>query len=100
MGKTLRELKEELLAEPRIRRAYEALAPEFELAAELVRARALAGLSQTDVAERMGTTQSAVARLESGRAKPSLTTLQRYAAATGARAVVKLVGTATTMRRR
>jgi len=88
--KTLKTLKAELLANPDTRREYDALAPEFETARELVAARARAGLTQEQVAERMGTTQSTVARLESGRRPPSLRTVQRYAEAVGARAVVRI----------
>jgi DNA-binding XRE family transcriptional regulator len=83
-------LKAALLRKPAVRKAYEALAPEFELARELIAARTRAGLTQAQVAGRMGTTQSVVARLESGRL-PSLRTLLRYARATGARPVFKLV---------
>jgi transcriptional regulator with XRE-family HTH domain len=54
-----------------------------ELASDLVAARVAAGLSQTEVAARMGTSQSAVARLESGDADIRLSTLERYAAALG-----------------
>jgi transcriptional regulator with XRE-family HTH domain len=54
-----------------------------ELASELAAARVAAGLSQTEVAARMGTSQSAVARLESGDADIRLSTLERYAAALG-----------------
>ena len=54
-----------------------------ELASDLVAARLEAGLSQTEVAARMGTSQSAVARLESGDADIRLSTLDRYAAALG-----------------
>jgi transcriptional regulator with XRE-family HTH domain len=53
------------------------------LTAELVAERVAAGLSQTEVAARMGTSQSAVARLEAGAADVRLSTLQRYAAALG-----------------
>jgi predicted transcriptional regulator len=52
-----------------------------ELIDELVRARKRSGLSQTDVAARMGTSQSAVARLETGELDARLSTLERYAAA-------------------
>ena len=58
--------------------------------AGLIAARSRAGLTQGEVAERMGTTQSVVARLESGRRTPSMRTVQRYAQAVGARAVVHL----------
>jgi predicted transcriptional regulator len=50
---------------------------------ELAGARRAAGLSQTEVAARMGTSQSVVARLESGEIDARLSTLQRYAAAVG-----------------
>ena len=69
---------------------YDSLADEFALAAELISARATSGLTQAEVAQRMGTSQSVVARLESGSQLPSLRTLQRYAHAIGYRAVVRL----------
>lgn len=65
--------------------SYEALEEEFTLADSLIRARAEADMTQEQVARAMGTTQAAVARLESGRAMPSTRTLQRFAAATGTR---------------
>ncbi|MGE0314039.1 MAG: helix-turn-helix transcriptional regulator [Lautropia sp.] len=72
--------------------AYEALALEYEVVNLLLRARAKAGLTQDAVAERMGTTKSAVSRLESaGRHSPSLGTLQRYAQAVGCELQLKLV---------
>ena len=88
--KTLKTLKAQLLADPSIRAAYDAQAEEFALARELIAARTQAGLTQADVAERMGTTQSTVARLEGGKAVPSMRSLQRYAQAVGCRAVVRL----------
>ena len=65
----------------------------FGLLDEFLRARALAGITQAEVAERIGTTQSSVARLESGTGKhsPSLATLQKYAHALGCRLEVRLV---------
>ena len=54
-----------------------------ELAAKLVELRHAAGLSQTQVAARMGTSQSAVARLEAGDVDARLSTLDKYAAAIG-----------------
>ncbi|MGH6916172.1 MAG: helix-turn-helix domain-containing protein [Geminicoccaceae bacterium] len=65
--------------------AYDALEEEFELAAALIEARSRAGLTQEQVAQRMGTTQAVVARLESGRGKPSTRTLERFAKATNSR---------------
>ncbi len=73
------------------REAYEGLAPEFELARELIAARVRANLSQAEVAKRMGTTQSVIARLESGRQHPTTRTLKRFAEATGSRLKLTLV---------
>lgn len=72
--------------------AYDALALEYALANQMLKARAKAGLTQDAVAERMGTTKSAVSRLEAaGRHTPSLATLKKYAAAVGCELQVKLV---------
>ena len=71
--------------DPNYVEAYEALEDEFSLAAALIEARARAGLTQQQLADRMHTTQAVIARLESGRAKPSTRTLERLAAATGMR---------------
>jgi transcriptional regulator with XRE-family HTH domain len=80
------------LGNPAVRQAYDAQAPEFELARELIAARKRqAGLTQGEVAARMGTTQSVVARIESGRGTPSVRTVQGFASAVGARAVVRMV---------
>jgi ribosome-binding protein aMBF1 (putative translation factor) len=84
------QLKARLLANPKVKAEYDALAPEFEIAAELLRARLRAGLSQAELAERMGTSQSAIARLESGQTLPSTKTLLRYAEATGSKFHVRL----------
>jgi phage-related protein/DNA-binding XRE family transcriptional regulator len=83
-------LKARLLANPKVKAEYDALAPEFEISAELVKARLRAGLSQAELAARMGTSQSTIARLESGQTLPSTKTLLRYAEATGSRFHVRL----------
>jgi predicted transcriptional regulator len=88
--KSLTQIKAELIARPEVRAGYEALADEFAIARELISARARAGLSQAEVARRMGTTHSVVARLESGRRAPSLRTVRRYAQAVGAKAVLRI----------
>lgn len=84
------------LARARARRgfseAYDALEFEYRVAGQLLEARAKAGLTQDAVAERMGTTKSAISRLEAaGKHTPSLATLQRYARAVGCDLQVKLV---------
>jgi ribosome-binding protein aMBF1 (putative translation factor) len=76
--------------DPAYREAYEALGPEFALVTALVAARSHAKLTQAELASRMGTTESAISRLESGRAKPSTRTLERYADATGHRLSIRL----------
>ena len=93
MSKDLKQFKARTLARPEVKREYDRLAAEFEFLAEILKARSAAGLTQADVAERIGTTQSAVARLESaiGKHSPSIATLQRYASALGYRVQVRLV---------
>lgn len=86
----LANLKTRLLADPQTREEYHALETDFAIARELIAARTRAGLSQAEVAERMGTSQSTIARLESGRTLPSLRTLERYANTTGNGAFVRL----------
>ncbi len=71
--------------DPEYVREYDALEEEFALAAALIKARADADLTQEEIARRMGTTQSAVARLEGGKSRPSTTTLAKFAKATGTR---------------
>ncbi len=72
------------------RAEYERIGPAMELAFVLAEARRDAGLTQADVSRLMRTSQAAVARLESGRAKPTWETIERFARAVGRRAVVKL----------
>lgn len=88
--KKLIDLKRELLEDPETRAEYEAQANEFAVARELIAARSRAGLSQSEVAQRMGTTQSVVARLESGKRPPSMRTVERFAQAVGGHVVLKI----------
>ena len=69
--------------DPEFMKEYDALEEEFARANMVIGARTHADLSQAELAERMGTSQSAIARLESGRVKPSTRTLEKLAAATG-----------------
>lgn len=78
-------LHDKWLKDPAYRDVYEGMEDEFALAVALIAARAHADLTQEQVAQRMNTTQATIARLESGRGKPSTRTLQRYAEATGTR---------------
>lgn len=79
------ELHERWSRDTDYRKAYEELGPEFAVAKSLIEARKDAGFTQAELAARMKTTQSAVARMESGRVPPSIRTLERVARATGTR---------------
>jgi ribosome-binding protein aMBF1 (putative translation factor) len=81
----LKILHEKWEKDPEYRRAHDALEEEFALAAAIAEARGKAGLTQEEVARRMHTTQSNVARLESDRTTPSTRTLEKFAQAVGAR---------------
>lgn len=85
------DLKKRLMDNPEFREEYEKADAEFAIIEALVRARSRAKLSQAELAKRIGTTQSAIARLEGGGVSPSLSTLRRYAEATGTRLQVDLV---------
>ena len=82
--------KHRMLKKPALKREYDALEGEFALARELIVARGKAKLTQAEVARRMGTSQSAVARMESGRALPSTASLVKYARAVGRKVEIKL----------
>ncbi len=90
---THKELKSRALEREDVRAEYDNLEEEFSFLDEFLKARSSAGMSQAEVAQKMGTTQSAVARLESGRGKysPSLSTLRKYAHALGYRIDLKLI---------
>ena len=89
------ELKKVALNRAEVKAEYEALDPEFELLRQMLGARTKAGLSQADVAKRMGTQAPAITRLESalssGRHSPSIETLKRYAEAVGCELQIKFV---------
>lgn len=85
------ELKKRLMNNPEFQKEYEKADAEFAIIEALVRARTEARLSQSELAKRIGTTQSAIARLEGGGVSPSLSTLRRYAEATGTKLHVELV---------
>jgi transcriptional regulator with XRE-family HTH domain len=92
---THKQLRAKALAREDVATEYERLGAEFDLLDEFLRARAESGLTQAEVAERIGTTQSAVARMESGKGKhsPSIATLTRYAEALGHRLEIRLIRT-------
>lgn len=81
----VRDLHKKWEKDKEYQRAHEGLEREFEVARAVINARVRAGLTQEELARRMQTTQSVIARLESGRVRPSTRTLERFAAATGTR---------------
>jgi len=89
------ELKAKALSRKNVKAEYDALKPEFTLLHEMLLARQKVGLSQAEVAERMGTKPPAVTRLESslssGRHSPSIATLKKYAEAVNCHLEIKLV---------
>lgn len=91
---THKELVKKLLRRPAVGAEYDAQAEEFALLDELLKARRRAGLTQSEVAARMGTQTPAVARLETGggsrRHSPSVATLRKYAQAVGCRLEIRL----------
>ena len=88
---TFDDLHREWMKDPEYQAAHAASEEEFALVLALIGARAEAGLSQNELAERMSTSQAAIARLESGRYWPTIRTLRRLAEATGTRLRVSFV---------
>jgi len=89
------ELKEKALKRNTVRVEYDSLEPEFRLLHDLLKARQKAGLSQAEVAERMGTKAPAITRLESslssGKHSPSIATIKKYANALDCHLEIKIV---------
>jgi ribosome-binding protein aMBF1 (putative translation factor) len=87
--------KQKMLSKHSVKKAYDALEDEYTALHTLLNARSAAGLTQADVAERMGTTVSAISRLESSlrseKHSPSFATLRKYAQACGKKLVVQMV---------
>jgi predicted transcriptional regulator len=84
------DLHKQWMKDPKYRKEHKALEDEFDLASTLIAARSHAGLTQQQVADRMKTSQSFVARLEGGTVTPTWETLNRYARATGTRLRIEL----------
>ena len=90
---THKQLRAVATARADVKAEFEKAADEYALLDEFLKARAAQGLTQAQVAEKIGTTQSAVARMESGKGKhsPSLATLTKYADALECRLEVRLI---------
>lgn len=79
----------EVLKNPKVKAEYDKLQPEFAVIRAITRARAETGITQKDLAKKMGTRQSVISRLESGNANPSIKFLQKLAAALNAKLEIK-----------
>ena len=84
-----RKVKKKLMQDPDFQREYKNLAGQYRLARLLIKARNEAGMTQQDVAKKMGTTQSAIARMESGE-MANLKKIEKFAEVTGHRIVYHL----------
>jgi transcriptional regulator with XRE-family HTH domain len=76
-----KEQKKQLMKNPEFVREYNALEPEYKLAAALIRLRLAKGLTQEDLAKMLNTKQESIARLENGGSLPSLSTMKKLAEA-------------------
>lgn len=85
------DLKKEMLADPKVAAEYDRIGPVYDLVGTMVEARHAAGLTQGEVAARIGTTQSAIARLENAHHLPSLAMVARYAGAVGRKLNLRLI---------
>ena len=79
------DFKKKALRDPEIKAEYDRLGPEYEIIEAIIRKRLEKGLSQKQLAEKMGTKQSALSRLESGNYNPSLAFLKKVATALDAK---------------
>ena len=84
------DLEKELLADPAVKKEYDKLAPRYAIISEIISARIKRGMTQRQIAEKMGTKQSAIARLESGNSNPSISFLEKLARALDYKLTVKI----------
>jgi len=92
-------IDERLLSDPEFKRGYDRLGPLYSLITEVIRLRLDQGLTQKEIAERMGKQQPAIARFEAGNTVPTLTFLQDISEALGARLVVRIEAAETSVER-
>ena len=83
-------LEKKLMRNPAFRKEQEATRLEYEIARTLIKARIKKGLSQAQIAKKMGTKQSVISRLENAKTTPSLSFLKRLASVLGASLQVNL----------
>ncbi|KAB1640177.1 helix-turn-helix domain-containing protein [Adlercreutzia muris] len=91
MTKNFRDSLNERLRDPEFRAEWDALEPEFQIAKAMLDGRSARNLTQKELAEITGITQSDISKLENGNANPSLRTLERLAAGLGMRIRLEFV---------
>ena len=84
------EIKKELLKDPEVKKEYDRLGPKFDLIRSIIEKRIEKNISQEELANRMGTKQSALSRLESGNYNPSLAFMQKVAEALDSKLEIRL----------
>jgi ribosome-binding protein aMBF1 (putative translation factor) len=89
-ARSYKDVKKRFLADPELRKEYEALGPAFELIESIIRRRMELNMSQEDLAAKVGTGQAVVSRLESGNANPTLASLAGIAKALDAELRIEL----------
>lgn len=88
--KSWKTLKKELFKNPRVAQEYEKLGPRYHLISQLIEARIKKGLTQEELAKKIGTRQSAIARLESGSVNPTVNFLEKFAEAIGSKLIIQV----------
>ncbi len=88
--KSRKVLKKELMKDKAVAREYKRLALRYEFISSLIEARKKMGLTQEELAKKIGTKQASIARLESGRANPTIGFLEKLAKALDSKLTVKL----------
>lgn len=83
-------VKKELLKDPEVAKEYKRLEPRYQLISQLIKARRKKGMTQAELAKRIGTRQSAIARVESGNANPSIGFLEKLTEALGTRLIIQV----------
>ena len=82
------DLEKELLKDPEVKKEYDRLAPRYAVISEVIRVRIKKGLTQKELAEKLGTKQSAIARLEAGNTNPSIGLLEKIANVMGTKLTI------------
>ncbi len=78
-----KDFRKELLSNPEVKKEYDRLAPRYAIISKIIAARIKKGITQKELAEKIGTKQSAIARLESGDTNPTYAMLEKIASALG-----------------